>query len=115
MKTMKTLSRLPAICLAFTSLSGCTVQARPAAAVVVETGYTPLYYEERVVDYDPGGRPIYYVDDTVYYVPRRYAGYQALTVHYRRHERSYRQWRTHNPRREPPRAHRRDRRGDDRR
>jgi hypothetical protein len=112
---MNTSSRLPALCLAISDLTGCTVQAAPAAAVVVETRYAPLYYEGRVVDYDPAGTPIYYVDDTVYYVPRRYLGYHALVVHYRRHERSHRQWRDHNPRRPARPNNRPAHRGGDRR
>jgi hypothetical protein len=81
---------------------GCTVQAVPAAGVVNTVGYQPQYYSGSVVDFDLRGEPIYYVDDTVYYVPRSYVGYNTLVVHYRTHDRRYRDWRTQNPRHSVP-------------
>ncbi len=106
---MKNLLFVPVVCLALASMTGCTVHTTP---VYAEASYQPVYYEGYVVDYDHEGVPIYYIDNRIHYVPHTYVGYHQLVVHYRKHDRGYRKWRSSHPRDHGPRhrpdSHRRD-------
>ncbi len=78
------------------AFSGCTVGFRaPSVEVsgpaIATSYYTPMYYNGYIVYYD-NGRPIYYVNGVRYFVPRTYANYGRLTVHYRNNRGYYHRW-----------------------
>jgi hypothetical protein len=85
---------LAAAVAAFAPLvSGCYAEMEPPESVYVEEGgYHPMYYDGYVVYFDGGGRPYYYVNGSVYWVPRSYAYYGAYVAHYNTYWRSYRTW-----------------------
>jgi hypothetical protein len=74
---------------------------------VASAGYAPLYYLGYPVFYDDLGRPIYYVDGAVVYVPTRHPRYRVFIHHYRHNPHRYRRWyRTHGRRFPRHRRHR---------
>jgi hypothetical protein len=58
-------------------------------------GYAPTYYDGYVVYYDDGGRPFYYVNGAVVWVPPTVAAYPGLVAHWRAHGPAYRDWHAH--------------------
>jgi hypothetical protein len=76
---------------------GCVVAVRPAPVVVDE--YEPVYYDGYVVYYDDAGRPYYYLDGGISYVPRTYVHYSVLVRHYDVHKVRYRTWQDRDGRR----------------
>ena len=82
---------LAALMFAFAApLAGCEYEE----AEYAETGYAyqPAYYNGYVVYYDTAGLPYYYIDGSMYYVPRSYVYYGALCDHYRYHRPYYERW-----------------------
>jgi hypothetical protein len=73
------------------ALPGCYVRAAVVEPVAVD-GYTPEYYEGYVVYYDDGGRPFYYVNGNVVWVPSHSPYYVRLTNHWRVNGSAYRRW-----------------------
>ena len=60
-----------------------------------EYGYAPSYYDGYVVYYDDGGRPFYYVNNAVVWVPQTSPYYAGLVAHWRGHGPAYRDWHAH--------------------
>lgn len=60
--------------------------------VGVEFGYEPVYYDGAVVYYDDGGRPYYYLNGAVVFIPPTSARYGYYVDHYRRYGTAYRRW-----------------------
>ena len=58
-------------------------------------GYAPVYYDGYLVYYDEVGRPFYYVDGAVAWVPRSAPVYAGLVAHWRAFGPSYREWHSH--------------------
>lgn len=54
--------------------------------------YQPLYYDGYVVFYDGVGRPYYYVNGVVVWMPSTYAYYGYYTNHWRAHRTHYTRW-----------------------
>ena len=91
-------------------LTACFVSAEPApvtgpaaqpAPVVADSGsaYTPLYYDGYAVYYDNGGRPYYWLNGGMVWIPSSYAYYGRYTNYYRQHRTHYLRWnRTHGTR-----------------
>jgi hypothetical protein len=84
------------------AVSGCTVYARPAPAVVtyqapppVEDGYEPQYYDGYVVYYDDVGRPYYYDGERTVFVSPNVAIYGSLVAHWRVNRVAYGRWYAH--------------------
>lgn len=75
------------------TLPGCYVRAAVVEPVAVD-GYAPEYYEGYVVYYDDGGRPYYYVNGSVVWVPSHSPHYVRLTNHWRSYGHAYRRWHT---------------------
>ncbi len=69
----------------------CVAEAGPPAAY----GYEPQYYDGYVVYYDDGGRPFYYVNGTVVWVPTGSAYYGGLVAHWHAHGPAYGRWNAH--------------------
>jgi hypothetical protein len=55
-------------------------------------GYEPQYYGGYLVYYDDVGRPFYYVDGALVWVPVTAAAYVGLVNHWRLHVAAYRHW-----------------------
>lgn len=58
-------------------------------------GYAPVYYNGYLVDYDGEGRPFYYVNGAVVWVPTASPHYAGLVAHYRVSGPAYRRWSAH--------------------
>jgi hypothetical protein len=71
-------------------LSGCVVEAGPPVGYV--EGYAPAYYDGYVVYYDTVGRPYYYVNGAVVWVPPGAPGYPGLVAHWRTYGPAYNRW-----------------------
>jgi hypothetical protein len=71
--------------------TGCYVDAQVAEPEVVE-GYQPQYYDGYVVYYDTVGRPYYYVNGGVYWVPPTSPYYGVYVNHWRTYGPSYGRW-----------------------
>jgi uncharacterized membrane protein YgcG len=71
-------------------LAGCEMEE--AEVPVAGAGYEPTYYDGYMVYYDGAGLPYYYMDDTMYYVPRSYAYYDSLCDHYQVYRPYYHRW-----------------------
>jgi hypothetical protein len=87
---------LAAAVAAFAPLvSGCYAELEPPESVYAEgEGYRPMYYDGYIVYFDTGGRPYYYTNGTVFWVPRESPYYGAYVGHYRTYWRTYRTWYT---------------------
>ena len=74
--------------------TGCVVEdeAPPPAYV---TGYEPMYYDGSVVYYDDVGRPYYYVNGAVVWVPPASPLYIGFVNHWRVYGPAYRRWYGH--------------------
>jgi hypothetical protein len=68
---------------------GCYVETEPP---VVAEGYTPQYYDGYVVYYDAGGRPFYYVNGGVMWVPPTSPYYVGLVNHWHAYGPAYGRW-----------------------
>jgi hypothetical protein len=71
--------------------SACYVEEEAPPPVYVE-GYEPMYYDGYVVYYDDVGRPFYYVNGVVYWVPPTSPVYVGLVRHWRTYGPGYRHW-----------------------
>jgi hypothetical protein len=71
--------------------SGCVAEdeAPPPAYV---TGYEPMYYDGSVVYYDDVGRPYYYLNGAVVWVPPTSPLYIGFVNHWRVYGPAYRHW-----------------------
>ena len=59
----------------------------------VATGsYNPLYHDGYLVYYDDAGRPYYYLDGRMSYIPPTHGSYGLYVAHYRTHHQHYRRW-----------------------
>jgi len=72
--------------------AGCYVDVEPEAVYAEGEGYRPMYYDGYVVYFDDVGRPYYYVNGSVYWVPRYSPYYGAYVAHYNTYWRTYRTW-----------------------
>lgn len=63
--------------------TGCVVE--PGTYVIEEDDYPTARYYDYVVYYNDTGRPFYYLDGAVVFVPETYPGYEALVINYQRH------------------------------
>jgi hypothetical protein len=76
--------------------SGCYAEATGAIPPPdYGYGYAPVYYDGYVVDYDDGGRPFYYVNGSVVWVPATSPLYGGLVAHWRTFGPAYRDWHAH--------------------
>ncbi len=74
--------------------TGCYVEDEsPPPAYVAE--YEPMYYDGYVVYYDDVGRPYYYVDGAVVWVPPTSPLYIGLVHHWRVYGPAYHRWYAH--------------------
>jgi hypothetical protein len=71
------------------SLSGCVVEGPPPAYA---EGYEPVYYDGYVVYYDGYGRPYYYANGAVLWVPPTAAVYPGLVAHWHTYGPAYSRW-----------------------
>lgn len=69
--------------------TGCVME--PGTYVVEDDDYPTARYYDYVVYYTDVGRPYYYLDGAMVFVPETYPGYQGLVVNYRRHRTYYQQ------------------------
>jgi hypothetical protein len=85
---------LAAVLAAFAPVvSGCYVEEVPPPEYA--EGYQPEYYDGYVVYYDDIGRPFYYVNGAVVWVPPTSPFYARYTAHWRMYGPSYRGWYAH--------------------
>ncbi len=73
--------------------SGCVVAEVPPP--VYADGYEPVFYEGYVVYYDDFGRPYYYRDGIVFWVPAGSPAYGRLVAHWRLYRPWYHTWYAH--------------------
>jgi hypothetical protein len=74
-------------------LSGCYAHADVAPPhMVYAAGYVPAYYDGYVVYYDDGGRPYYYVNGAVTWIPANSPYYAHYARHWQIYGASYRNW-----------------------
>jgi len=73
--------------------SACYVEEGPPPAYAY--GYDPQYYDGYVVYYDDVGRPYYYMDGAVVWVPVASPLYIGLVSHWRLHAAAYHHWYGH--------------------
>jgi hypothetical protein len=71
--------------------SGCYVEAEAPPPAYVE-GYQPEYYDGYVVYYDDGGRPFYYMNGAVVWIPPSSPYYARYSAHWRTYGPYYRGW-----------------------
>src|ERR1041385_7112880 len=72
--------------------AGCYAYAEPAGTIPPPEyayGYSPVYYDGYVVNYDDAGRPFYYVNGAVVWVPPTAPAYPGLVAHWRAHGPAY--------------------------
>ena len=79
-------------CAAVVPLAGCYVDGPEP---VYAEGYAPQYYDGYVVYYDDIGRPYYYVNGAVVWVPPGSPFYPGLVGHWRTYHPAYRRWYVH--------------------
>jgi len=72
-------------------LSACYVEEEVGVPVYAE-GYQPQFYDGYVVYYDQVGRPFYYVNGGVAWVPATYPGYVGLVNHWNLYGPAYGRW-----------------------
>ena len=85
---------LVALAAALTPLAtGCYAEADPEP--VYAEGYQPMYYNGYVVYYDDVGRPYYYMNGAVVWVPPTAPIYGRLVAHYRAYGPAYHRWYGH--------------------
>jgi hypothetical protein len=92
---MNTLIRCLLVSTVLASASGCYVSDAPPpppATAVVADGYEPQYYDGYVVYYDDGGRPFYYSDGAVVWVPVTSPYYGGYVNHWHAYGPAYRSW-----------------------
>ena len=70
--------------------SGCYVEEGPPPAYA--EGYEPEYYDGYVVYYDDVGRPYYYLNGAVVWVPPTSPYYVRYTAHWRTYGPRYGAW-----------------------
>jgi hypothetical protein len=58
-------------------------------------GYAPMYYDGYVVYYDDGGRPFYYVNGAVAWIPPTSPFYVGYVDHWRTYGPAYHRWYAH--------------------
>ena len=91
------LSRRLAIAAALSGACGvlpaCAIEEGPPP--VTAEGYQPQYYDGYVVYYDGAGRPFYYVNGGIYWVPTTSPFYVGLVDHWRVHRPEYDRWYAH--------------------
>ncbi|HZU83546.1 MAG TPA: hypothetical protein VE987_11540 [Polyangiaceae bacterium] len=85
---------LAALLVVAPALSGCYVEDGPPPPEYAE-GYQPQYYDGYVVYYDAVGRPYYYVNGGVYWVPPASPLYIGLVNHWRYYRPAYHRWYAH--------------------
>jgi hypothetical protein len=83
---------LAAALMTTVSISGCYVEAGPP---VVAEGYEPAMYDGYVVYYDEVGRPYYYANGAVVWVPPGAPAYAGLVAHWRAYGPAYHRWYSH--------------------
>lgn len=71
--------------------AACVVEEEIPPPVVAE-GYSPVFYDGYVVYFDEVGRPFYYVNGAVVWVPPTSPLYLGLVEHWRVHGPAYRNW-----------------------
>jgi hypothetical protein len=76
--------------------SGCYAEATDAIPPPdYSYGYAPVYYDGYVVDYDETGRPFYYVNGAVVWVPQTSPLYPGLVAHWHAFGPAYHDWHAH--------------------
>jgi hypothetical protein len=83
-------------------VAGCTVTARPATVHVASAygGWSPTYYNGNLMYYNYAGRPYYYSNNIMVYVPSTWSNYNATVSSWQSNQVSYNRWhaRYHAPR-----------------
>jgi hypothetical protein len=79
------------VAVSASTATGCYVEEGPPPAYV-SAGYEPQYYDGYVVYYDDVGRPYYYSDGAIYWVPRTSPVYFRLVNHWRVYRPAYHRW-----------------------
>ena len=74
--------------------SGCYVEEDAPPPEYVE-GYQPMFYDGYVVYYDDVGRPYYYADGALVWVPAASPLYIGLVNHWRVYGPAYHRWYAH--------------------
>jgi len=78
------------------SMSGCYAEAEGTIPPPqYEYGYAPVYYDGYVVYYDEAGRPYYYLNGAVQFVPQTSPLYLGLVAHWNAFGPHYRDWNVH--------------------
>lgn len=94
MRSIRLVTASAALLSSVALLPGCYAEAHPATLTSAEVayGYEPAYYDGYVVYYDTVGRPYYYVNGAVAWVPPSSPHYAGLVHHWRVYGRSYPRW-----------------------
>ena len=74
--------------------TGCVVEDEVPPPAYVE-GYEPMYYDGYVVYYDDVGRPYYYLNGGVAWVPSTSPLYIGFVNHWRLYGPAYHRWYAH--------------------
>jgi hypothetical protein len=72
--------------------AGCYVEDEAPPPAYVADDYAPMYYNGYAVYYDDYGRPFYYGDGAVIWVPPTAGIYVGLVNHWRLHRWAYGRW-----------------------
>lgn len=75
--------------------TSCVAETGLITAPAFEYGYAPIYYDGYIVYFDTAGRPYYYVNGAVVWIPPTVRIYPALVRHWRAHRPAYGQWYRH--------------------
>ena len=76
--------------------AGCVVTARPATVSVSASygGWTTYYYDGYLVYFDTIGRPYYYMNGRMMYVPNSWDRYNVALASWRNNRAAYNRWHT---------------------
>jgi hypothetical protein len=86
---------LVALMAVFVPLGSACYAEEDVAPPEYAEGYQPQFYDGYVVYYDDGGRPYYYANGGVAWVPQTSPMYVGLVGHWRAYGPAYRGWYAH--------------------
>lgn len=72
--------------------TGCYAEEEVPPPAYVADDYAPMYYNGYAIYYDDYGRPFYYADGAVVWVPPTAGVYVGLVNHWRVHRWAYGRW-----------------------
>jgi hypothetical protein len=96
MKTTRLRSLAAAVLVAAFALvgAGCIVEEDVGPPAYAE-GYEPVYYDGHVIYYDDLGRPYYFTEGAIVWVPATSPVYVRLVNHWRFYGPAYHRWYAH--------------------